>query len=83
MGNYRSISAPKKIDLTKGAQKQASQSNGGVQFPNRIERILVPTDLTDDNEGAIEAGIILARSFGAKLTLLYVYDVNGILKYRI
>jgi nucleotide-binding universal stress UspA family protein len=62
------------------ARAQTSQSNGSVHFPNSIRRILVPTDLTNDSEGAIEAGIVLARSFGAKLTLLHVYDVTRYLE---
>ena len=57
------------------ARSQTSQSNGSAQFPKSIKRISVSIDLTDESEGAIEAGIVLARSFGAKLTLLPVYDV--------
>jgi nucleotide-binding universal stress UspA family protein len=42
------------------------------RFPIRIERILVPTDLTAESERAIEYGFVLAQCFGAHLTLLHV-----------
>ena len=39
-----------------------------------VKRILVPTDLTHRRDQAIELGVILARLFGAQLTLLHVYQ---------
>jgi universal stress protein A len=42
--------------------------------PVEVKRILVPTDLTHENDQAIEFGVVLARLFGAQLTLLHVYQ---------
>jgi nucleotide-binding universal stress UspA family protein len=47
-----------------------------AKFSKSIKRILVPTELTDESEGAIEAGVVLAKSFGAQLTLLHVYEAT-------
>jgi nucleotide-binding universal stress UspA family protein len=41
-------------------------------LPVAIERILVPTDLGVESERTIEYGFVLARRFGAHLTLLHV-----------
>ena len=43
-------------------------------FPTSIKRILVPTDLTNESQRAIEFGLLLAQRFGARLTLLHVYQ---------
>jgi universal stress protein A len=43
------------------------------RIPTAVKRILVPTDLTDESERAIEFGLVLAKFFGAHLTLLHVY----------
>src|SRR5689334_5276677 len=37
----------------------------------RIERILCPTDLTEDSEAALRYGATLARAYDAQLTLMY------------
>ena len=50
-----------------------AEPDGRHHFPVRIERILVPTDLTIEGHRAIAFGLALARSFGAHLTLLHVY----------
>jgi universal stress protein A len=42
--------------------------------PVKVKRILVPTDLVHERDQAIEFGVILARFFGAQLTLLHVYQ---------
>jgi nucleotide-binding universal stress UspA family protein len=41
--------------------------------PIAIERILVPTDLSTESERSIEYGFVLARRFGAHLTLLHIF----------
>jgi len=45
-----------------------------ARFPTSIRRILVPTDLTNESQRAIEFGLLLAQRFGARLTLLHVYQ---------
>ncbi len=40
-----------------------------------IERILCPTDFSDASRGSVEAGVELARHFGAELILLHVVPV--------
>jgi len=50
-----------------------AEVSGHDQSPVEVKRILVPTDLTHENDQAIEFGVVLARFFGAQLTLLYVY----------
>jgi nucleotide-binding universal stress UspA family protein len=43
------------------------------RLPATVERILVPTDLSQESDRAIEYGLVLAQRFGAHLTLLHVY----------
>jgi len=47
-----------------------------ARFPTStsIKRILVPTDLTNESQRSIEFGLLLAQRFGARLTLLHVYQ---------
>jgi nucleotide-binding universal stress UspA family protein len=42
--------------------------------PIQLKKILVPTDLTADAEKAVDYAVNLARGFGARLTLLHVYN---------
>lgn len=42
--------------------------------PIAVKQILVPTDLTQESQKAVSYGLVLARSFGARLTLLHVYQ---------
>jgi nucleotide-binding universal stress UspA family protein len=44
------------------------------RLPVKVKRILVPTDLTKESDRAIEFGLVLAKLFGAHLTLLHVYQ---------
>ena len=44
------------------------------RLPIKVNRILVPTDLTKESDRAIEFGLVLARLFEAHLTLLHVYQ---------
>jgi nucleotide-binding universal stress UspA family protein len=41
----------------------------------KIEHILVPTDFATASANALELGVQLARAFGAKLTLLHVWEL--------
>lgn len=46
----------------------------------KIEKILVPTDFSETAEGAVNHAVLLARTFGAKLTLLNVLDIGSIME---
>jgi nucleotide-binding universal stress UspA family protein len=41
--------------------------------PIAVKQILVPTDLAEESQKAVSYGLVLARCFGAHLTLLHVY----------
>jgi len=56
------------------AARRPAEPDGRHRFPVRIERILVPTDLTFEGHRAIAFGLALARPLGAHLTLLHVYQ---------
>jgi nucleotide-binding universal stress UspA family protein len=47
---------------------------GHDRFPIKFKRIMVPTDLTNESDKAIESGMVLAKLFGARLTLLHAYQ---------
>ena len=53
---------------------QSSEDCGHDRLPVKVKRILVPTDLTNKSDKAIEFGVVLAKLFGAHLTLLHVYQ---------
>jgi nucleotide-binding universal stress UspA family protein len=44
-----------------------------ARIPVSVKRILVATDLTEENRKTIYFGLALAKRFGAHLTLLHVY----------
>src|SRR5262249_31939480 len=46
-----------------------------------IRRILVPTDLKKESQPALQYAMSLARVFGAKLTLLHVYQEPYSIEY--
>jgi nucleotide-binding universal stress UspA family protein len=48
--------------------------NGGTVFA--LTRILVPTNLGQPSQAAIQYGVAFARQFGAKLFLLHVLDAK-------
>ena len=52
-----------------------------TRFPTGIKRILVPTDLTNESQRPIEFGLALAQRFGARLTLLHVYQRPYAIEY--
>ena len=51
------------------------RSGRRVQAPvsMTVKHILIPTDLREKSEKAVNYGLVLARRFGAHLTLLHVY----------
>jgi universal stress protein A len=65
---------------------QASVSHASSIPKFRLDRILVPTDFSQNSEKAVDYAVQLARRLGAKLTLLHVipepsaldYDMGGI-----
>ncbi|MFQ5638709.1 MAG: universal stress protein [bacterium] len=40
-----------------------------------IQRILVPTDFSENARNALELAVLLAEKFGAKIILLYVFEM--------
>jgi hypothetical protein len=65
------------IDLTSAyaSINHKSVTQGRVaKLGLEIRKILVPTDLRKESQAALQYAISLARVFGAKLTLLHVYQ---------
>ena len=65
------------IDLTSAyaSINHKSVTQGRVaKLGLEIRKILVPTDLRKESQAALQCAISLARVFGAKLTLLHVYQ---------
>jgi nucleotide-binding universal stress UspA family protein len=60
-------------EIPSGAGHQPAEVRGYDRAPPIIKRILVPTDLTKESDRAIEFGLVLAKRFGAQLTLLHAY----------
>ena len=56
------------------AGRRFAESGARDRVPIKIKRILVPTDLSNQSDKAIEFGLFLAKHFRAKLTLLHVYQ---------
>src|SRR6478609_5349329 len=54
--------------------KVDAESGRRAGLPARINRILMPTDLTNESQSAIDCGLLLAQYLGASLTLLHVYQ---------
>jgi nucleotide-binding universal stress UspA family protein len=59
------------VEESVGQKDQMPRTHASVAVP--VKQILVPTDLTAENQKAVTYGLILARCFGAHLTLLHVY----------
>jgi universal stress protein A len=57
------------------------QVGNRARLPTTIKRVLVPTDLTNESQSAIEFGLLLAQRFGAGLTLLHVYQRPYAIEY--
>jgi nucleotide-binding universal stress UspA family protein len=55
-------------------RRQSADFGGQDGLLIKFERILVPTDLTNESDGAIEFAVALAKLFRAHLTLLHVYQ---------
>lgn len=64
-----------------GAGCRSTELGEHDRIPTAVKRILVPTDLTNQSERAIEFGLVLAKLFGAHLTLLYVYKQPYAIQY--
>ena len=65
---------------TAGAQaKRASSADtrAGAALPLAIKSILVPTDFSAPTRVALRQAVALAKTFGAKLTLLHVVEPVG------
>ena len=75
MSNITEVSAPTNAGCR---SMELSEHN---RIPTAVKRILVPTDLTDESERAIEFGLVLAKFFGAHLTLLHVYKQPYAVQY--
>jgi nucleotide-binding universal stress UspA family protein len=60
-------------EITFGAERRSAPAVGRDRFSTNVKRILVPTDLPSESEKAIEFGLVLAKFFGAHLTLFHVF----------
>jgi nucleotide-binding universal stress UspA family protein len=56
------------------APELKAESNPSVQTPLKIRRILAPTDLSDGSRKALNYATRFAQHFGAKLTLIHIYE---------
>jgi nucleotide-binding universal stress UspA family protein len=68
-------------EIPNDAGHQPAEVRGHDRVPSNIKRILVPTDLTKESDGAIEFGLVLAKRFGAQLTLLHAYREPYAVRY--
>jgi nucleotide-binding universal stress UspA family protein len=75
MSKIEDVSAPI------GAGCRSTELGEHDRIPTAAKRILVPTDLTNESERAIEFGFVLAKLFGAHLTLLHVYKEPYAVQY--
>jgi nucleotide-binding universal stress UspA family protein len=57
--------------VSHGGQAQEESLNPRFSIP--VKQILVPTDLTEESQNAVDCGVALAQRFGAHMTLLHVY----------
>jgi Universal stress protein family len=64
-----------------GAGCRSTELGEHDRIPTAVKRILVPTDPTTESERAIEFGFVLAKLFGAHLTLLHVYKEPYAVQY--
>jgi nucleotide-binding universal stress UspA family protein len=55
-------------------QDRGQLTGGHQRNPTALKHILAPTDLTLDAQKAVDYAVALARNFGARLTLLHVYN---------
>jgi nucleotide-binding universal stress UspA family protein len=55
-------------------QMQDRDGVTGGRNPTALRHILAPTDLTRDAQKAVDYAVGFARNFGARLTLLHVYN---------
>ena len=46
-----------------------------------IRRILAPTDLSERSKNGVRAGLDLARSHGARITIYHVVELDGVLHH--
>jgi nucleotide-binding universal stress UspA family protein len=69
------------IEVPIGARQQSTGLSGGDRCLTTAERILVPTDFTEESEKAVKYGILLAKRSAAHLTLLHVYKEPYAIEY--
>jgi universal stress protein A len=68
-------------DRVTTSQGSASHASSVPKF--RLDRIMAPTDFSQNSEKAVDYAIQLARRLGAKLTLLHVIPEPSALDYNI
>ncbi len=61
------------IEKPIGQLDQMPGDHNEASMPIAVKQILVPTDLTKESQKSVSYGLVLARRFGAHLTLLHVY----------
>jgi nucleotide-binding universal stress UspA family protein len=60
----------------RSAGSGAAGAGNAVEQPNRIKQILLPTDFSACSRHALDEAVALAQECGARITLLYVVDLN-------
>jgi len=68
------MSGTPEYEIPIDAGRPPAEPDGRYRCPVKVERILVPTDLTNESHRAIEFGLALAKPLGAHLILLHVYQ---------
>ena len=74
MKEIPTLNGDESIKELRQMQDRDEVTGGHQRNPTALRRILAPTDLTLDAQKAVEYAVNLARGFGARLTLLHVYN---------
>ena len=64
------------IEALRQMDGSSEQTKNNQRNPGSLKHILVPTDLTPDARKAVDYAVVLARDFGARLTLLHMHSSN-------
>ena len=69
------------IERAARAMRESTKRLRKVKPWRQLGHILVATDLSDDSMKAVGFGTKLAKRFGSKLTLMYVYEIPRSLQF--
>src|SRR5271157_2118963 len=74
MKEISTLNGDESIGELRQMQDRDEVTGGHQRNPTALRHILAPTDLTLDAQKAVDYAVNLARGFGARLTLLHVYN---------